>query len=153
MYGNAFQSYHAMGYVGNDFDLGVVGDHFVIYFNFHTKMSTGELSRINCRISGDLAKTFHDEFRRGDTIVLQGEFFHKYDADAKVFTNKLAVTGYAWIDDFAKPIPVLSEEKAIFMAKMEYIYDNNAPKPTEEDVLKARERFLEKRKLNKKKGV
>ena len=136
----------ALGYIGNDFDLGVIPEeenyeaphHFIVYFNFHTTQNTGELARLNCRATGALAYNIYNEFKKGDTLFLYGQAVHKYDVRSRSITNQFEVFGYNYFDTI-KNEPTWSEEKRLFMAQASELFDKAAPLPTVDDLRRTRE--------------
>jgi hypothetical protein len=157
--GSIFQNYNAIGWLDQDFDLGVIDDkdgnpdHWFVYFTLKTFGNDGNLVRVNCRADGSLAYTLQSELQRNDRIYISGYLVHQYDAKLSTMANKVHITGYAFLDDLqGEEVPPYSEEKALWMKKCEKLFDSAAPLPTLEDAKTARENWLARKKKTKKKA-
>jgi hypothetical protein len=157
-YGGNTQQWSGLGYIDNDFDLGVISyndqpHHYMIYFNFKTRTHDMRMTTINCRMAGDIAYSFQKQHKQGDLVFLMGELEGVYDPDARLLTSKLHILSFAFVDDWESKrveMPQISEEKQHFLAQCERLFDTNAPMPTEKQVREARERFLARMEKRKK---
>jgi hypothetical protein len=147
----ASQSWSGIGWIDSDPEKMALKGEWFMMVNFRTRTKNGQSVIVRCMFKNDIASTFEEQFRKLDVLFLTGEV-DEYHAGAGYdnfqFKNVINILSFSFITDNVGQLEPLSIEKAEWLQSCSDLFDHNAPKPTEEDVLHYKELNAKRAKQN-----
>jgi hypothetical protein len=148
--GNLSQMTMVVGYIPHELTL-VTNEqgNYQMKFNIRTFDDENISRLLPCIAFEKMAKNLYDEFEEKDTIVIWGQLIHTYSAKFRDSIMTIKVISYSIVVDLGEFLfePSLSQEKKAFLKEMSDLFDNQAPAPTEDEILFWREHWKEWKKV------
>lgn len=143
--GTTFQFGVIVGYINNEPTLkenNRPNKDWITFFNFTTFKRGDIFTTLGCYIDNEHAYDFATKYSKLDQMVLFVETDHVYDP-LGLTTNRTHVLSFTAFKDMAGQMPPLEKDEYQFLMRCLNVYRKGSPKPSDDDILKA------KRVLNK----
>jgi len=147
--GHLHQLVIVSGYVPHDLKLVTDSNgNYQMKFNIRSFDNDGFATLLPCVAYGTIAKNIHDQLTNRDSVVIWGQLKTKYDFRVRDTYTTIKVLSYSITvsTDFYARDGVLTKEKKEYLEWALRKFDENAPKPTDEEITYWREYWKEYRK-------